>query len=298
MKSEENIFFKRLKAYYQLTKPRTVLLLEFVVVATGLLLYQESNFIYKFFTGSIALLFAISGTNAVTNWIDRDIDTVMERTSNRPLPKGDLSPRAALLFGLSAFSIGCLITSLISPKSIIFLILGFMFSAVIYNGYLKRRSPLNILFASPAGMMPVLFMWHLFRNEISLIPVLLGTLVILWTPAHIWSLAIFYASDYGRAKIPMLPLIAGEVGTSRIIAFFNLLLTLVSSWISVAGFFGKFYFVSVLILNTVLLTFTMKVLLKPIPENSLKLFKFSSPYLALLFLIMVIDRLLFPSINI
>lgn len=293
-KTEENIFYQRLKAYYQLTKPKTVWLLVFVGSATGILLYPESNFSFTVFSiGFLALLLAVTGTNAVTNWIDRDIDIIMERTSRRPLPIGELTPRAALLFGLSTFSLGCLLSALISPKSILFLILGFLFSAVIYNGYLKRRSPLNIIFASPAGMMPVLFMWHFLEQEINLVPMLLGLLVVLWTPAHIWSLAIFFASDYEKARIPMLPLVAGEAWTSRVIALFNLLLVFVSSWFSVTDFFNKFYFLSVLALNAILFVLTIKVLFKPTPENSFRLFKFSSPYLALLFLIMIFDRLFF-----
>lgn len=286
-----NIYIERLKAYYQLTKPKTVWLLVFVGVAVALLLYSDINLTWLvLLTGILSLLFAIAGTNAVTCWIDRDIDGLMERTKRRPLPRGELTPRSALLFGLSTFAIGCIISLLFAPEATIFLILGFVFSAILYNGHMKRVSPLNILLASPAGMMPVLFMWSYLGEPLTVVPFLIGGLIVLWTPAHIWSLAIFYAKDYQKAKIPMLPLVAGEKTTVQIIGLFNLSLVLVSTVLIFADFFGSIYLIATILLGTLLLILTAKTLINPTSENSWKLFKFTSPYLFLLFLGMVIDR--------
>lgn len=287
----KNFYWERAKAYYCLTKPKTVWLLVFVGMASAFLIYpswQKDPF--KLAACFLALLLGVAGTNAVTCWIDRDVDRQMERTRKRPLPQGELSDRAALLFGLSAFFLGCVLSLYFKPQATIYLILGFVFSAIVYNGYLKRRSSLNILFASPAGMMPTFFSWSFLGEKIDLIPFLLGLLVVFWTPAHIWSLAIFYASDYKQAKIPMLPLVAGREKTIRIIAFFNALLIVVSLSLAWSGFFGSFYLVSSLFLNLVALVLTVLTYHSPSRENSWRLFKFSSPYLALLFLAMIVDR--------
>lgn len=288
-----NFWWQRAKAYYLLTKPKTVGLLVFVGMASALLIFPrwEENPM-RLAICFLALLLSVAGTNAVTCWIDKDIDKQMVRTSNRPLPKGKLTPRAALLFGLSSFLSGCLLSLYFKPEATVYLVLGFIFSAIVYNGYLKRRSPLNILFASPAGMMPIFFSWSFFGENISFIPFLLGLLVVFWTPAHIWSLAIFYSSDYSKAKVPMLPLTAGEKKTIRLIALFNALLVGTSFSLGWSGLFGKFYLVVALALNSVVLALTVFTYLKPSRENSWRLFKFSSPYLGLLFLTAVLDRFL------
>lgn len=289
----ENFWFRRAKAYYLLTKPKTVGLLVFVGMASALLIFPrwQGNPV-KLAICFLALLLSVAGTNAVTCWIDKDIDKIMKRTRNRPLPRGELTPRAALLFGLTTFFLGCSISLYFEPKSTIYLVLGFVFSAVIYNGYLKRRSPLNIIFASPAGMMPIFFSWSFLGEKITLVPFLLGLLVVFWTPAHIWSLAISYASDYSKVKVPMLPLVAGEKKTIKLIAFFNVLLVGASLWLGWSGFFGKFYLFTVLALNLLALVLTVTTYFNPSRENAWRLFKFSSPYLALLFIIMVADRFL------
>lgn len=286
-----NYWCQRAKAYYQLTKPKTVWLLVLVGMASAFLIFPRwQKEPLKLATCFLALLLSVAGTNAVTCWIDKDIDKLMKRTSNRPLPRGELTPRVALLFGLTTFLSGCLISLYSKPEATTYLVLGFIFSAVVYNGYLKRRSSLNILLASPAGMMPIFFSWSFLGEKIGLVPFLLGLLVVFWTPAHIWSLAIFYSSDYNKAKIPMLPLVAGEKKTIRLIALFNALLVGTSIILGLSGFFGKFYLITALVLNLAFLALTVFTYLKPNRKNSWRLFKFSSPYLALLFLIMVADR--------
>lgn len=265
----------------------------FVGIAAALILYPDVKFSgTKFTTGILALTFSVFGTNALTCWIDRDIDGVMKRTNNRPLPRGELTPRAGLLFSVTTFLIGIIISIHTEPRATIFLILGLVFSAVVYNGYLKRRSPLNIIFASPAGMMPVLFMWSHLGAKITLTPILLGLLIVLWTPAHIWSLAIFYVKDYENAKVPMLPIVAGEDTTIRLIALTNVLLVGFSIWLSAIGYFSYLFLTGVIILNIILLIFTVAALLRPDKKRLWALFKFSSPYLFLIFLLMVADRLI------
>lgn len=287
-----NVFLKRLKAYYELTKPKTVWLLVGVGAAAGLMLAREPGFSWlQFAYGFIALTLSVAGTNAFTCWIDRDIDAVMNRTSNRPLPRGELTPRAGLLFSVSTFVLGLLVSVHTNPQATIFLILGFIFSAVLYNGYLKRRSALNVVVASPAGMMPILFMWFHLGGGFDVLPLLLGLIVVFWTPAHIWSLAVFYGEDYGRVNVPMLPLVKGERFTLLAIAVSNLLLLGCSILIWLFSNTGWLYLATALLLNTVLFYLSLKVIIDTQKTNAWRLFKFSSPYLALIFLAALLDRL-------
>lgn len=291
---KDNIFYRRLKAYYKLTKPKTVWLLIGVGVAAGLLLVNESFFSWsQFFYGFLALTLSVAGTNAFTCWIDRDIDSVMSRTNHRPLPRGELTPRAGLLFSITTFVIGLLISIHTNPSATIYLILGFIFSAVLYNGYLKRRSVWNVVVASPAGMMPVLFMWFHLGASFNLLPLLLGLIVVFWTPAHIWSLAVFYGEDYNRANIPMLPLVKGEKFTLIAIALSNIFLLACSVFIWFFSSTGWLYLTAAVLLNIVLFYLSIRVLIDPRRENAWRLFKFSSPYLALIFLAVLLDKLLF-----
>ncbi len=289
----ENIYLKRLKGYYELTKPKTVWLLVLVGAAAGLLLYKTPQFSWlKYVSGVVLLTLSVGGTNAFTCWIDRDIDAVMERTKKRPLAKGEISPRAALLFSISIYLLGVLGALIVNPGSVLYLILGFLFSAVLYNGYLKRRSTLNIIIASPAGMMPVLFMWHFLAGRIDILPLLLGLTVVAWTPSHIWSLALFFSRDYRKVSVPMLPVVKGERFTVLSIAAANLLLVFVTAAIIVYGGFSLYFALLAGALNAVLLYFTVTAVFEPSKENAWKLFKFSSPYLALIFLLALIDRLI------
>ena len=289
-----NILLKRLKAYYELTKPKTVWLLVLVGACVPLLIEDFSPaFFKKYFAGVVFLTLAVGGTNAFTCWVDRDLDAAMERTKKRPLARGELSPRAALLFSISTFLLGVLGTIFVSHKAVVFLVLGFLFSAVLYNGYLKRRSQFNIIVASPAGMMPILYMWFLIRNKIEVLPFLFGLLVVFWTPAHIWSLAIFYRDDYKKVNVPMLPVVEGETAAIRWIAAANLGLIMVTFSLIYAGKFSLFFSVGATVLNLILFYFTFLAGMRADRASAYRLFKFSSPYLALIFILAVLDRRLF-----
>lgn len=289
----ESVAAKRLKGYYELTKPNTVWLLFLVGVAGAFVARgRDLALDLRFMASLLSLLLAVAGTNAVTCWIDRDIDGVMDRTKERPLPRGEISPRAALTFGLATFGLGCALSAAVVGRATTWLALGFLFSAVLYNGHLKRKSPLNVLFASPAGMMPVLYAWDVATGAIEWVGVVVGLLVVLWTPAHIWSLALFYSGDYGRAGVPMLPVVLGERAAVRTIAAFNALLVAASVALGVSGFFGRIYLYTAAALSAALLLVTVDTALHPSKERAWRMFKFTSPYLALLYLAMVADRVL------
>ncbi|MCK4777351.1 MAG: UbiA family prenyltransferase, partial [Actinomycetia bacterium] len=173
------------------------------------------------------------------------------------------------------------------PLASVFLILGVIDSAIVYNYFMKRKSVWNIVLASPAGGMPILVFWVALTGPISFIPIIMALLTIFWTPAHIWSLAFFYQEDYKKAKIPMLPVVYEPEKSIYCIAGSTILLVLFS--LALINSFGSIYLLTTLILGLTILFFAVKLVLKPQKENAWTLFKLSSPYLFLIFLAMLLD---------
>ena len=169
------------------------------------------------------------GANALNQWFDRDIDALMHRTRNRPIPQGRVTPRHALLFGSTLVAVGgvqlALTVNLLSAG----LALGAVaFYVLVYTIWLKRWTPQNIVIGGAAGSIPPLVGWAAVRNDLDLTPLLLFLIIFLWTPPHFWALALRYKDDYARARVPMLPVISGEATTKRQILIYALLLTAAS----------------------------------------------------------------------
>jgi heme o synthase len=169
------------------------------------------------------LLLAIAGCTALNMLIDRDIDARMERTADRPLPAGRLGPIQALLFGGLLSAAGLTLSFALDVRFGAVVAGGFLFDLLVYSAWLKRRTPLSILFGGVSGGMPVLAGRVLGLGRIDLVGVLLTASVLLWIPSHILTLAIRYADDYRRAGVPMWPLVYGPRATRMLIAAANVL---------------------------------------------------------------------------
>ena len=170
------------------------------------------------------------GANALNQWFDRDIDALMHRTRNRPIPQGRVTARQALLFGSTLVAVGgvqlALTVNLLSAG----LALGAVaFYVLVYTIWLKRWTPQNIVIGGAAGSVPPLVGWAAVRNDLDLTPLLLFVIIFLWTPPHFWALALRYKDDYARAQVPMLPVTSGEATTKRQILLYTLLLTVASA---------------------------------------------------------------------
>ena len=176
------------------------------------------------------------GSNATTAYIDREMDIVMARTSKRPCPiRSDFSSKKCAYIRDSACPAGIALSALTGWLAAVFIALGFLDSAIIYNAISKKRTPLNILFGSPAGGMPVLAAWAaIAKTKVDLLAVIMFLLVIIWTPMHIWSLAYFYKEDYKKASVPMLPVIWESRKVFVLIGILNFMLVFFSVFI---GFF-------------------------------------------------------------
>ena len=284
---------KLVYAYFEVTKPKIWILLAFTafggfVVASG----KEMSWI----TGIVMLLAVIlgsAGANTLTNYIDRDIDAVMNRTKLRPLPTHRISPASrALIFGLILSIISLLLAASLNLLSFIFLLLGIFDNVIIYSRIMKRRSPLNIIMGGFSGGMPVLIGYVAVTNEVTIFSLLLAAIVVIWTPTHIWSLALHSKEDYAKVNVPMLPVVVKEKTAVRIIAIASILMVVFSLVIPLYYPLGLIYFISAAILGVAMLVLNLWLFLKPTKEISWIVFKASSPYLGLIFTALILDVLI------
>lgn len=281
-----------IEAYWRLTKPRIWSLLLFTGIAAMLVAYRENRVepsLLKVTISALAITAGSAAANTLTNYHDRDIDSIMLRTRNRPLPRGIIKPRDALIFGLSLAFISMILSIMLSPLSALFMLVGLLDNIVIYSILLKRRSWTNIILGGVSGGMPVLVGYSSVSNTISPIAVYMALLVIVWIPTHIWSLAISYKEDYKAAKVPMLPVVFGERIAAVCIAGASALLTIFTFAIYLFTAVSPFYIVSSASLGAIVLAYSAKLAMDKREDTAWKLFKITSPYLALIFLVFVVD---------
>lgn len=284
------------RAYFSLTKPAIVALLLFTSVAMML----TAHFVEEADPGVAIWILAIlsvhlttSGTNAVTCYIDRDVDRAMERTQKRPIPRDQIRPdRRAALFGGTLVVAGLVLAV---PVGLLFLfigILGVVDTVVVYSAGLKRRTSWNVILGGFGGGLPALGGWVAITGSVDFIPLMAFSLVVAWTPGHIWSLALLHKDDYSKARIPMLPVVTSERRALRCIASTALIMFGISLSLAYFGGLGLVYAASAVLLGIPALALGFLLVARPTERNAKLLFKFSSPYLFLLFLAMVIGALL------
>ncbi len=235
----------------------------------------------------VALTFGSASADVLTNYHDRDIDGMMKRTMKRPIPAGDISPRAALAFGLSLAALSIAIPLfLINAVSAGFMLIGLIDNVVVYSLLLKRRSWLNIILGGFSGGMPVLVGYSAVGDPFSPIALYMSALVMVWIPTHIWSLAIFSREDYEAAKVPMLPVVFGDKVASVCVAATSAMLTVFSVLIFLFAPVSIFYTLTALVLGGLVLAYSAKLAVERTRSTAWTLFKITSPYLMLLFLVL------------
>jgi len=283
---------KTLRNYVEVTKPPIVSLLMFTSLATMIVAWKKTLVPLDWMVVAVALVAitaASAGCDVLTSYIDRDIDAVMDRTKERPIPSGRIRANRALVWGLFLASAGMALAYWINVLSFVWIALGVFDNVVVYSLLLKRRSRLNIILGGVSGGLPVMFGWSAITNSYSLLPVLLAALVVLWIPGHIWSLAIFTRKDYQRAHVPMLPVVTDLTTALRCIVSTVVLMIPFSLWIFFEGGFGLVYLVTAILFGLWVLFVNFKLFLHPNDDLAYKAFKVSSPYLFALFLALIID---------
>jgi protoheme IX farnesyltransferase len=279
-----------LRDLVMLTKPRIISLLLVTTVAP------------MFVAGSPGWLLVVvvlvggylmaGGANAVNMYLDRDIDTQMARTKLRPIPSGRMGPRAVLAFGVAlATAATFLLARFTNVLAALLALGGFYFYVFIYTRWLKRTTPQNIVIGGAAGAFPPLVGWAAMTGTIDLTAVYLFLIIFYWTPPHFWALALLKQRDYGKAGVPMAPLVWGERETMRQMVWYNVILIALTLLPVTFGAFGIIYLISALVLGGILLAGVIRVAMATEwTKPAWQVYKFSLLYLALLFLAMVIDR--------
>ncbi|OON74721.1 heme o synthase [Streptomyces tsukubensis] len=235
-------FGARVKAFVALTKPRIIELLLITTVPVMFLAQQGVPDLWLVFVTCLGGYLSAGGANALNMYIDRDIDALMDRTAQRPLVTGMVSPREGLVFGLSlaVFStlwFGFLVNWLsawLSLAAIVFYVVG-------YTMILKRRTSQNIVWGGIAGCMPVFIGWSAVTDSMSWAAVVLFLVMFFWTPPHYWPLSMKVIEDYKRVGVPMLPVVAGNKVVARQIVLYSWVMVAVSLMLTVLGYTGWFY---------------------------------------------------------
>jgi protoheme IX farnesyltransferase len=281
-----------LKSYLELTKLRIVLLLCFttltamIIAADG---FPAASILIPTLVGGAL---AAAGASAINQYIDRDLDSKMTRTARRPIPSGRIQPINALLFGLallawSVIIIGWFVNWLAAALALI----GAIYYVIVYTIILKRNTVVNILIGGGAGAVPVLVGWAAVTNSLSIDAFFLFAIVFYWTPPHSWALALLVNTDYARAEVPMMPVARGEEATRIQILLYAVQLLLISLLPVVFGTLGAIYLVGGIALGLGLIYYSIKLIQVANKAMARKTYKFSTAYLAFLFLLMIFDRI-------
>ena len=277
--------------YVALTKPRVVVLLEVTAVAAMIMAahgWPRWELVAATVLGG---WLAAAGANAINCWFDRDIDADMGRTRSRPLPAGRIDPGHALTFGLGlAVASFLLLTVTVNLLAASLTMAAFLFYVLVYTMWLKRTSMQNIVIGGAAGAIPPLVGWAAVDGRLTPTALFLFAIVFYWTPPHFWALALLIRGDYARAGVPMLPVVAGDRRTRQQIVLYTVILVLVTVLPVLTRSFGPIYIGGAAVLDTAFLTDAVRTVSNPTARSARRLFYHSMLYLALLFAVMAVDR--------
>jgi heme o synthase len=282
-----------ISGYINLMKPHVTILLLGTTVAAMAIAYRGLPPLGLVLATLLGGALAAGSANSINCYIDRDIDQIMGRTQRRSLPSGKVQPTPALIFGIAigvtSFAILCAFVNLLSAILAVSAILFYVF---VYTLGLKRTSAQNIVIGGAAGAVPVLVGWAAVTNNISLAAIWMFAIIFYWTPPHFWALSLLIQKDYEKAGVPMLPVVMGERETRKQIFLYSLLLLAVTLVLFMIHAMGYFYLIGAVILGGILLYMAIRLLLDDSKKWARTLFWYSNCYLAVIFAVMVIDRVI------
>jgi heme o synthase len=274
--------------YFEMTKPRVQSLLLFTTVTTMYVAGDPSLRLVALTCLGGAL--SAGGAGAINHVLDRDIDRKMQRTANRPVASGRVSPGAGLAFGIAlgvaAFVLLATTVNLLAAALSLSGLLGYVF---VYTLWLKRSTPQNIVIGGAAGAVPPLVAWAAVTGGLTGTPLYLFAIVFFWTPPHFWALSLLMKEEYAKAGVPMLPVVRGEQETRRQILLYTILLYAVTQLPFCAGAFGLPYLAVSMVLGAVFIAGAVVLCRRADRRSALRLYLYSLAYLALLFAAMVVD---------
>ncbi len=277
--------------YYALLKPKVMSLVLFsgfagMWVAPGL----DTAHPFLMLVAMFCLAVGAGAAGAINMWYDRDIDAIMNRTKDRPLPAGRLNHNEALAFGI-ILSVASVTLMALATNYVAAALLAFanLFYVVIYTMWLKRSTPQNIVIGGAAGAFPPVIGWAAVTGDITLFPIILFAIIFFWTPPHFWALSLFANEDYKRAKIPMMTVTAGARSTKIQMMIYTLILVPLSLAPYVLGYSGALYGSIAAALGAGFIFSNIRVLMNEDLKHAKLMFGYSVFYLFALFLGLMID---------
>jgi protoheme IX farnesyltransferase len=277
-----------LSDYVELTKPKVQSLLLLTTITAMEIAGSPS--VLRIVLTCLGGYLSAGGAGAVNHYYDRDIDAQMARTASRPIPAGRVSPRAALIYGITLAVLSFALLALcVNVLAALLALSGFVGYVGVYTVWLKRRTPQNIVIGGAAGAVPPLVGWAATRGSLSWTAVYLFAIVFYWTPPHFWALSLLMKDEYAKVGVPMMPVVRGERETRRQILLYALLLYAISQLPFCAGAFGGIYLVASMLLGGAFIVGSVLLYRRADRKAALRLYLFSLLYLALLFGAMVAD---------
>ncbi|WP_077615172.1 heme o synthase [Caenibacillus caldisaponilyticus] len=256
--------FELLKGYIILMKPRIAALLLFTAYAAAIVAADG----FPSPRISLALLFGLGlsagGAAAINMWYDRDIDAVMARTQNRPLPTGLIPARNALAFGI-VLQLASLVIILeyLNPLTAVLSFAGFLYYTVVYTMWLKRRTPQNIVIGGGAGAFPPLVGWAAVTGDLSLAAIFMFLIIFFWTPSHFWALALYKNDEYTKAGVPMMPVVRGPRATKVQCVIYAVILGIVAVSLGLTTALNAFYLAAAVIISVWFLLVNIQLYREP-----------------------------------
>jgi protoheme IX farnesyltransferase len=296
--------WQKVGAYVALTKPRIIELLLVTTLPTMVVAQRGLPPVWLMVATLAGGALAAGGANAINMVVDRDIDRLMNRTKNRPLVTGAMTPAAALVFALcleaAAFLELWLAVNLLSA---VLAISATLFYVFVYTLWLKRRSTQNIVIGGAAGAVPVLVGWAAVTDRLAWAPVVMFAIIFIWTPPHFWSLAVRYREDYSAASVPMLPVVASMKQTTAEIVYYTIALVAVSFILGPVAHMGWIYMITAAVTGAVFLYFVTRLwgqaqLGVVTGRDAMRVFGYSITYLTVLFVAMAGDVLVSAHVHI
>lgn len=281
-----------LRQYYNLCKPKVVLLIVFTAVVGMLLSTPGALPVDTLLAATIGIALASASGAALNHWVDQRIDSVMERTQNRPLPSGELTSSSALVFALGLAVVSMVILlAFVNTLTALLTLTSLVGYAVIYTMFLKRTTPQNIVLGGAAGAAPPLLGWTAMTGEVNTEALLLFLIIFVWTPPHFWALAIKRKDEYAKAGLPMLPVTHGVVFTKLHILLYTMMLVSVTLMPFVIYMTGLIYLAGAVSLGIGFLYHAIKLYnTGTSDQHAMKTFGYSIFYLSALFGFFLIDH--------
>ncbi len=277
--------------YFELCKPKVVVLILFTALV-GMILSTESWVPFNaWFWGLIGIGLAASAGAALNHWVDQEIDARMERTHDRPLPRGNIGGRNAVIFALTLAALSMIVlVTFVNNLTAILTLASMVGYAVIYTMFLKRSTPQNIVLGGAAGAAPPVLGWTAVTGELHSEALLLFLIIFIWTPPHFWALAIKRRDDYARAEVPMLPVTHGIALTKLHVLLYTILLLIVTMMPFLINMSGTIYLAGALSLGIGFVYYAVRLYRSEGDQFAMKTFGYSIFYLSALFGFLLLDH--------